>query len=176
MHYFWDNEKKQLKWPSVGHFGFYFCTIYHGLSLCEALHVVLYAWSSYFALILSCLNIKKLLKFKMTARQPFLNYLLPKVYQVIDWHCCPYLPNKKKICWKLFLKCATSISLLVALVTGWYMGIKMSPEITWCYLMAMWSMRKQKFIDQLSCKISEIMRKKIKWLPRGHFRFYDCEI
>ena len=33
----------------------------------------------------------------------------------------------------------------------------------WCYLMAMWGMRKQKFIDQLSCKISEMMR-------------YNCEI
>ena len=44
-----------------------------------------------------------------------------------------------------------------------YMGIKMSPKIPRWYMMAMWSMRKQKFIDQLSCKISQIMRKKLKW-------------
>ena len=33
------------------------------------------------------------------------------------------------------------------------MGIKMSQKIPRWYAMAMWSMRKQKFIDQLSCKI-----------------------
>ena len=33
------------------------------LSLCESLHFVLYAWFSYFALILSGVNITKLLKF-----------------------------------------------------------------------------------------------------------------
>ena len=37
------------------------------------------------------------------------------------------------------------------------------------YAMAMWSMRRQKLIDQLSCKISEIMRKKtiknVDWRP-----------
>ena len=33
------------------------------------------------------------------------------------------------------------------------------------YMMAMWSIRKQKFIDQLSCKIHEIVKKKKKgWL------------
>ena len=42
-----------------------------------------------------------------------------------------------------------------------YKGIKMSPENPRWYVMAMWSMREQKFIDQLSCKISEIMRKTI---------------
>ena len=41
------------------------------------------------------------------------------------------------------------------------MGIKMSTKIPWLYLMAMSSIRKQKFIDQLSCKISKIMRKQI---------------
>ena len=56
------------------------------------------------------------------------------------------------------------------------MGIKMSPKITWWYLMAMSSMRKQKFIDQLSCKISKIMRKKIKWPTGGHLSFYECDI
>ena len=41
------------------------------------------------------------------------------------------------------------------------MGIKIP---RW-YVMAMWSMRKQKFIDQLSWKISEIMIKKLNgWL------------
>ena len=43
----------------------------HGLSSSESLQFVLYAWSSYFALILKCLNITKLLKLKMTARPPF---------------------------------------------------------------------------------------------------------
>ena len=41
------------------------------------------------------------------------------------------------------------------------MGIKMSPKIPWWYLMALSSMRKQKFIDKLSCNISTIMRKKL---------------
>ena len=50
------------------------------------------------------------------------------------------------------------------------MGIKMSPKLPWWYLMAMSSMRKQKFIhvDQLSCKFPKIMSKKIKmadWRP-----------
>ena len=76
------NEKKQFKMP-VGHFGFYFCEICHGLSLCESLHFVLYAWSSYLALLLSYVNITKLLKFKIAAKQPFKNCLLPKVNQVI---------------------------------------------------------------------------------------------
>ena len=40
------------------------------------------------------------------------------------------------------------------------MRIEMSPKILRWYLMAMWSMRKQKFIDQLACKISEIIIKK----------------
>ena len=93
MQHFRDNEKKQLKMTVSRLFGFYFCKIYHGLSLCESLHFVLYAWSSYFALILNCVNVTKLLKFKKAARQLFLNCLLQKVNQVIDRHCCPYLPN-----------------------------------------------------------------------------------
>ena len=48
------------------------CYMYIQVSyLCESLHFVQYAWSSYFALILSCLTITKLLKFKMAARPPF---------------------------------------------------------------------------------------------------------
>ena len=35
------------------------------------------------------------------------------------------------------------------------MGIKMSPKIPWWYLMAMSSMRKQKFIDQQDCQDNE---------------------
>ena len=38
--------------------------------------------------------------------------------------------------------------------------IKMSPKIPLWYVMDIWSMRKQKLIDQLSWKISEIIRKK----------------
>ena len=76
-------------------------------------------------------------------------------------HSCPYLPNKKKICF--FLKCANKYSL----VNG-------PKKIPWCYLMAMWSIRKKKFIDQLSCKISELMRK--KWPTGGFLGFYNCEI
>ena len=55
----------------------------------------------------------------------------------------------------------TSISLLVALVIKGLIiwESKCHQKMPWCYLMAMWSMRKQKFIDQLSCNISEIMRK-----------------
>ena len=39
------------------------------------------------------------------------------------------------------------------------MGIKMSQKIPQWYMMAMWSMRNQKFIDQLSCKFSKIVKK-----------------
>ena len=92
---------------------------------------------------------------------------------------------KRKSARNFFLKCATSISLLVALVIKEFynMGIKMSPKIPWYYLMAMWSMRKQKFIDQLSCKISKIMSKKIlnSEICHGlslcetlHFVLYSC--
>ena len=55
-----------------------------------------YAWSIYFALFLSCVNIAKLLIFKMAARPPFRKCLLPKVNQVIGRYSCAYLPNKKK--------------------------------------------------------------------------------
>ena len=63
--------------------GFSSAKFSHVLSLCESLNFVLYVWSSYFALILSCVNITKLLKFKMAARPPYQNCLLPKVNQVI---------------------------------------------------------------------------------------------
>ena len=36
----------------------------HGLTLCESSHFVLYAWSSFFALFLSYVNLTKFLKFK----------------------------------------------------------------------------------------------------------------
>ena len=43
-------------------------------------------------------------------------------------------------------------------------------------MMAMWSMRKQKFIDQLSFKISEIIKKNNKkWLTGGHFSFFSVK-
>ena len=84
MQHLRDNEEKQWKMTVTRPFLFYFCKLYHGLYLCESLHFVLYAWSSYFALISSCVNITKLLEFKMAARPPFLNCLLRKVNQVID--------------------------------------------------------------------------------------------
>ena len=49
MQDFRDKEKKKIKWPTGGLFGFYNCEICHGLSLCETLHFPLYSWSSYFA-------------------------------------------------------------------------------------------------------------------------------
>ena len=54
------------------------------------------------------------------------------------------------------------------------MGIKMSQKIPRWYVMALWSMRGQKFIDQLSCEIPDIMKK--KWPTGGHFGFHNCEI
>ena len=53
----------------------------------------------------------------------------------------------------------------------------MSPKIPGWYVMAMWSlsMRKKKFIDQLSCTISAIMRKKIKWPSGDHFGFISAK-
>ena len=39
-----------------------------------------------------------------------------KLFRLFGWHCCAYLPNKKKICWKLSWNTLTGISLLVALV------------------------------------------------------------
>ena len=77
---------KKKKCPPVGNFGFYFCKIFHGLSLCESLHLILYAWFSYFALFLSYVDITKLLKFKMAAKKPFQNCLklfAHNSYQVI---------------------------------------------------------------------------------------------
>ena len=68
MQDFRDNEKKG---PTGGHFGFYNCEICHGLSLCETSHFVLYSWSSYFAFLLSLVNITRLLKFKMATKRPF---------------------------------------------------------------------------------------------------------
>ena len=52
--------------------------------------ILVYGWSSYFALILSYVNIlsnvniTELLKVKMATRQPFLNCLLSKANQVIE--------------------------------------------------------------------------------------------
>ena len=63
---------------------FYFIFAKFGMCYpCVRPHIVLYAWSSFFALFLSYVNITKFLKFKMTAKRPFQNRLLPKVIQVI---------------------------------------------------------------------------------------------
>ena len=51
MQHFRDNEKKQLKMTVSRPFWILFLQNYQGLSLCESLHFVLYAWSSYFALL-----------------------------------------------------------------------------------------------------------------------------
>ena len=82
MQDFQDKEKKPLRMNACRHFKFYFCTIFHGLSLCDTLHFVLHSWSSYYVLSLSYINITKLPKFKMTAKRSFLNRLLPKAHQV----------------------------------------------------------------------------------------------
>ena len=61
MQDFRDDEKKLFKMTvSRQILDFYFSEICHGLFLCESLHFVLYAWSSCFALFLSCKNIEKL--------------------------------------------------------------------------------------------------------------------
>ena len=83
MQDFQDNEKKHLKMTTSRLFWIRFLRNCHGLFLCEPLHFGIYAWSSYFDLFLSCLNITNSLKFKMATRPPFLNCMLPKVIQVI---------------------------------------------------------------------------------------------
>ena len=69
----------------------------------------------------------------------------------------------------------TSISLLVALVIKGLIirGAKCKKKNPQWYMMAMWSMRKHKFIDQLSCKISEIVKK--KWPTGSHFGFFSVK-
>ena len=62
-----DNEKKTIKNDRQ----LAILEICHGLSLCETSHFVLCAWSSFFALFLSYVNITKFLKFKMAAKRPF---------------------------------------------------------------------------------------------------------
>ena len=46
-------------------------------------------------------------------------------------------------------------------------------------MMAIWSMRKKKYLDQLSCKISEIVEKKKnlkkKWRTGSHFGFFSVK-
>ena len=111
--------------------------------------------------VLSYVNITELLKFKMNAKRPFWNRLLPEVNQA---DIAVYICQIKRPAGNFFLKRANEY----CIVSGpsnqrvHYMGIKMSPKISRCYVMAMSSMRKQKLIDQSSCKIFEIMRKTIK--------------
>ena len=89
---------------------------------------------------------------------------------------------KRKSAGNFFLKCANKY-FLVSGPSNWRvdnMGIKMSTKIPWCYLMAMWSMRKQKFIDRGGSAIMQDFRdnkkKKIIWPTGGHFVFYNCEV
>ena len=86
MQHFRDNENKQLKMSQSAILDFISAKFIMGYPCLShyILFYVLYAWSSYSALLLSCVNITKLLKFKMAARQSFYNCLLPKVNQVID--------------------------------------------------------------------------------------------
>ena len=129
--------------------------------LCESLHFFPYAWCSYFPFFLSYVNITELLKFKMNAKRPFWNRLLPEVNQA---DIAVYICQIKRSAGHFFLKRANEHFF----VSGpsnqrvHYMGIKMSSNISRCYVMAMWSMRKQKLIDQSSCKIFEIIRKTIE--------------
>ena len=132
----------------IGLFEFYIREICHGLPLCESLHFVLYSWCSYFALFMSYLNIIKLLKLKMTAKQPFWNCLFPKVNQVIGWYSWHICQIKRRLAGN-FSWNALIISLLVAVVIQRLMirGSKCKKTIPQWYVMAMWSMRKQKLID-----------------------------
>ena len=90
--------------------------MYHGLSLCESLHFVLYAWSSYLALILSRVNITKSLKFKMPLESHFLIVCSQKLIRSLTDIAVHICQIKTKSAGNFFLKCATSIFLLVALV------------------------------------------------------------
>ena len=66
MQHFRNQEKKQLKLTVSRPFWiFLFLQNLSWVILVRVLHFVLYAWCSYFAMILSCANITKLLKFKM---------------------------------------------------------------------------------------------------------------
>ena len=71
MQDFRGNEKKTIKNDRQLAILDFISKIRHWLSLCESSHFVLYAWSSFFALFLSYLNIIKLLTFKMVAKRPF---------------------------------------------------------------------------------------------------------
>ena len=113
--------------------------------LCETLHFVLYAWSSYFALFLNCLNIAKLLKFKRAARLPFQN-----------WHSCVYL--LETFSWNAL----TSISLLVALVIKGLIILESRchqnpPMLSHGYV------KYEEAKDQLSCRFLRWWEKKIKF-------------
>ena len=82
MQHFRDNEKKQIKMTVSRPFFILFLQNY--ITLSPYILFSMHAWSSYFALILSSVNITKFLKFKIAARPPFLNCLLPRGNQVID--------------------------------------------------------------------------------------------
>ena len=58
MQDFLNNFKKKM--APIRHFGFQFCKICHGLSLCDALHFVIYPWSSFFASFLSHVKYHKI--------------------------------------------------------------------------------------------------------------------
>ena len=63
MQHFRNNEKKTIKNDRQSAILVFISAFF--------LHFVLYAWSSYSALILSCVNITKLLKFQMATRPSF---------------------------------------------------------------------------------------------------------
>ena len=119
MQHFRDKKKKQLKLTVSRPFWIFFCEIYHELSLCESLHFVLYAWSSYFALILCCVNITKLLNSKWPLDSHFKTVCSQKVMRSLTDIAVHICQIKRKSAGNFFLKCATSISLLVARVIEW---------------------------------------------------------
>ena len=164
-----DKEKKQLQMTVSRPFWILFLqNSDHGVSLCSICMVQLF-----------CFDVELRKYYKITRLlDSHLKKMLRKVIRSLTDIAVHICQIERKSAGNFFLECATSVSLLVALVIKGFIiwEIKMSPKIPCCYLMAMRSMRKQKFIDQLPCKISEIMRKKMKWLTGGHFGFYNCKI
>ena len=71
MQHFNDNEKETIKNDSQSAILDFISAKFPKGYPCARPYIFLYVWSSYSALILSCVNRTKSLKFKMAARPPF---------------------------------------------------------------------------------------------------------